>query len=788
MNKKRVFLMSLLSLCVLLVFVGASYAFFIYYKEGQKNNQLTTGNFQVTFQEESGAIVLRNAYPMKDEEGIALDPYIFSVENKGNIAAKYQISIVEDESNTLNRSNLRYELKKQGEEGTISNLDDLVIKDNITLEGLQKDTYELRIWLDENTGNEAMGKTWKGKVQVVAEESKAYAFEDYIAPTIKLNGERVMTIEKGGNFEDPGVESVSDNVDSLSISQVTKRYEYFDGIKTQEATEVNTNNEGVYVIYYELLDSRGNKGVAARTVNVVQVNSNPPVVTLNGEQEVSIYAGDDYQDEGTQVVDELGETLPVLTFGSYNKESIGDYIIKYFAIDKDGNIGSNTRIIHVEAYEDITGANRPELAEGLIPVYYDKDNQVWKKANKYGKWYDYGEQMWANAVTVKEEGKQTRSYYQQASSGTAIDMEDINTMWVWIPRYEYRYDNLGNQYAGGTQAQPGAIGINFLNGTSESTSINYMLHPAFTFGEEKLTGFWYGKFELSTEEKCTGSACNNETFTINVKPNVNAWEYASVSTMFYVSRAMQTNNYQKYGFANDSSYDIHIIKNSEWGAVAYLSQSIYGKYGNPDYTGVNKEVYQNKSSSLVTGSSNGTPSQAEYRGEGQCAYDDMTYLGEGKGWCGPGASTTGTIYGVYDMSGGANEYVMGVAKDEDGKPRSGKGKDDSGFNGKILDGSYVTNGRPFPELKYYQTYNVNQTADIENNDLTSWCDTGICYGDAISETSGWYGDYVATISLSHSWLARGQYFDTPSYAGVFNSLNPYGNGWTYYSSRIVLVP
>ncbi len=434
MNKKKLLFMSISILGMLLVLVGTSYAFFTYSREGQKSNQLVTGTFWVVFQEESGAISLKNAYPMKDEEGITLDSFNFSVENKGDITAKYQISILEDESNTLNRSSLRYELKKQGEEGAISNLNDLVIKDNVTLDEGQKDTYELRIWLDEATGNEAMGKTWKGKVQVIAEESKAYAFEDYIAPTIKLNGERVMNVTKGEEFNDPGVESVSDNVDSLTKEQVTKRYEYFDGIKNQEATEVDTTKEGVYVIYYELLDSRGNKGVAARTVNVVQVNSKVPVVTLEGDEEVNLYVGESYTDEGASARDELGESLPVLVFGSYNTKSFGDYIIKYFAIDKDGNIGSNTRTIHVKVYEDPVGANRPELTDGLIPVYYDEDNQVWRKANKYGKWFSYGEQWWGNAVTLDQSivrdvsGKNNNAIYDQGpiSDGNTITTDGIN--------------------------------------------------------------------------------------------------------------------------------------------------------------------------------------------------------------------------------------------------------------------------------------------------------------------------------------------------------------------------
>ena len=65
----------------------------------------------------------------------------------------------------------------------------------------------------------------------------------------------------------------------------------------------------------------------------------------------------------------------------------------------------------------------------------------------------------------------------------------------------------------------------------------------------------------------------------------------------------------------------HMIKNSEWGAVAYLSQSKYGKYGNDSYEGANKEVYQNKSSSY-TGNSNGTPSQNE--ANEQYVYNDAS--------------------------------------------------------------------------------------------------------------------------------------------------------------------
>ena len=51
---------------------------------------------------------------------------------------------------------------------------------------------------------------------------------------------------------------------------------------------------------------------------------------------------------------------------------------------------------------------------------------------------------------------------------------------------------------------------------------------------------------------------------------------------------MQADPNDIYGFGGHM--DIHIIKNSEWGAVAYLYHSKYGKYGNSLYSGANKEI------------------------------------------------------------------------------------------------------------------------------------------------------------------------------------------------------
>ena len=414
-------------------------------------------------------------------------------------------------------------------------------------------------------------------------------------------------------------------------------------------------------------------------------------------------------------------------------------------------------------YKDASGANSPDLVEGLIPVYYR--NGEWRKADLYKDWYDYDIQEWANAVTVKETGTKTRKEYQTAEAGTVIDMNDINTMWVWIPRYEYMFTDLGEDYAGGTQEQPGEIKVNFISGTSSKVSDenNYKIHPAFTFGDKKLTGIWYGKFETSNqEEKSCFSAdrdCDQDIFTPEIKPGVTSWRNLKISTAFNVSRKMQTEKYAVYGFSNSENYDTHVSKAREWGSVAYLSQSKYGKYGNSNYDIDSKKV--TKSNFHITG--NGFNNADTYETE------------EGQK-----ASTTGNITGVYDMNGGAWEQVMTVYADSEGKPRSGQdATNNSGFNGTLFDNTKYTEGEDFPDAKYYDLY-------IGGADTA--CNGEICYGYAYSETRGWYRSMVGVPYYLHSWVNYGGSIDMATLTGVFAIGGSGGYGQVNVSFRLVLTP
>ena len=183
-----------------------------------------------------------------------------------------------------------------------------------------------------------------------------------------------------------------------------------------------------------------------------------------------------------------------------------------------------------------------------------------------------------------------------------------------------------------------------------------------------------------------------------------------------------------------------MMKNDEWGAVAYLSKSKYGK---------NAEVDINSDSSYYTGGGSGN------------AY--VTNVGQ---------STTGTVHGVYDMSGGAWEYVAAYVN--------------NGNSNLTNYGSSLVNGDA-------KTKNVYSKGSSDSRDNNYSANSGK-YGDAVYETSAngnassssWYGDYSNFPITSNPFFLRGGYYDGGTSAGVFSFNGDNGNGSCYDSFRPVL--
>jgi len=426
--------------------------------------------------------------------------------------------------------------------------------------------------------------------------------------------------------------------------------------------------------------------------------------------------------------------------------------------------------------EEESNANVPELASNMIPVCYNSEKDIWVKADstntsKTHQWYSYSGKTWANAVTVAE-ADGTRDDIVDAPAGKPIPMERINTMLVWIPRFSATKNG---DYNGATEfvcsnttitnkaeciakdyvwmaLNPGAFNITFVN--KETTA-----HDAFTFGSETLSGFWMGKFENSSNETCepvggqrVGFGCNLLSIRPKVLPNASMWRGADVSTFFYDMQKM-TDSGNQYGF--DKTVDTHMTKNNEWGAVTYLTQSIYGRCTDLKNC---LELGVNNNSNFITGY--GAPAGSDYEEND----DEYPYIAPQayNTIQGMDASTTGNIYGIYDMSGGSHEYLMGV------NPASTSG-DMSGFsssyNNSTLD--------KLPNSKYYNMYSTN----------TAYTNSGLQH--AVIETRGWYNSIENLFSFSSiKWIYRGGIYNEPSFVGMFTVQSSSGGGISDGNSRL----
>jgi len=409
------------------------------------------------------------------------------------------------------------------------------------------------------------------------------------------------------------------------------------------------------------------------------------------------------------------------TNGKVTGISVGETTI--IASTVNGIEATSTITVIASEYTDNTGA-KVELPTGLTPVIYESN--AWKVADTSQQWYNYDNQEWANAVILN-------SGVTKNVGDTINVSSEIKGMFVYIPRYEYKIEGeYGTHVDGtaGTQELPGEIKVNFISKETTTASSTYRIHPAFIFGTEQLSGIWIGKFET------TGTSA-----APTILPSVTSLRSQKVSAQFTTAQIFNT-------YVNNTSVDAHMSKNSEWGAAAYLSQSKYGKYGNSNYVGAEKQVMINNCSNYITGI--GADSQDDAKSIETCTSNTYETIK------GQAASTTGNITGIYDMSGGAYEYVMGVYNKSIGN---------SGFN-------------TWPEIKYYDNYG--------STGVTTACNSGICYGHALSETAGWYGDHASFINSSNSWLWRSGYYSDVSTAGMFSFGISTGASVVFNSFRIVI--
>src|SRR5574344_1501430 len=373
-------------------------------------------------------------------------------------------------------------------------------------------------------------------------------------------------------------------------------------------------------------------------------------------------------------------------------------------------------------YKDtvLNGAD-PVLATDMLPVTIANDGVV-TYANTSTEWYNYTNKTWANAVKLIASPSKTYK------TGDTISEADIETYLVWIPRYKYELWNVGVSDVTSSDV-PKTIPITFESKSATkstgSTDGTYLTHPAFTFGTTELNGIWVSKFEV------TGS-----TSAITSKPNVTSLRSQTVGNFWNALKSYDT---------SDTSL---MMKNTEWGAVAYLTASVYKK---------NSEVYINNDSNYITGCG-GTTASAASTASCTNAYASVTSYPQ---------STTGNISGIFDMSGGAWEYMAAY--------RSGT----VGSSGLTVDTINANSN-------YFDIYN-SASGDTTYNYRILGDATGEM-GPITSYHSPWYQDDAYFVSSSYPWFLRGGDFNSTGDAGVFGFGYNTGVANGNFGSRLVLAP
>ena len=465
-------------------------------------------------------------------------------------------------------------------------------------------------------------------------------------------------------------------------------------------------------------------------------------VTITNINELTVTSIKIKNSSGTEIT---GATVNV-TKGTISTQITenGKYIVEIVATDKKGKnasaspeiqVSGKIKIANIEAnwtvadstnsnddwyaYKDNSGTkaqvNVPKLADGMTAIKYSTDSDLTAGSK------------WANAMTKD------------------------GSMWVWIPRYAYKIT-----YKSSNKSEGGTIEIAFLKDTTNEfldntiqgeikTNISdvtyttnengtksqdqWLVEPAFTLGAESIKGFWFAKFEASNTNDL---ATNNPDLTLQIKPNVTSWRSMTSLNMFTACQNLTSDSKYSTYFNSKDKIDTHMTKNVEWGAVAYLAHSKYGLNGD--------EIGINTNSRYKTGIGN----------NGGSAYNTDV---------GKNSSTTKNVYGIYDMSGGAYEYVAACYT---GYTNELTANTDTAYINKYID--------------VYESYNSPR------------------FGDAVLETSSrssgstsWFSDSSGFVGSNNPVFGRGGYYGNGSGAGLFNFSNYNGGSGSPNGFRPVCV-
>ena len=446
--------------------------------------------------------------------------------------------------------------------------------------------------------------------------------------------------------------------------------------------------------------------------------------------------------------------------------------------DEERNLQEITDTMNgVEGYNRNKKANSPKVTTGMIPIKWK--NNTWVVCSQDdAEWYNYDDKKeWANVMLSDGTYKA-----DTVSIGQTVAERDLGSMYVWIPRYAYKIageKNIEVTFLKGNTNE-GSDGVIYTTDESTDTSKTAIVHPAFNLGGTELNGFWVAKFEASGTNK-DGNAVGNASSSSSAQqyapdsttiakslPNKISWRHISIGES--EKRSMDIATTSKSSFGLTSGANTHLIKNSEWGAVAYLCYSECGSAPMTNGTGTwSSDHWYN----LYTGQ--GPKSSGD---EGNYSYDASHNYSTSNGVL---SSTTRNVTGVYDMAGGAWERVAGYL-DNSNSYLDAYGVSEGGTI------KYFQNGKL--NSRYASLWDSYEVSEEEKNNKITLSDgtvetglwdgskTALKYQEARYRLTKYNYDHMA----NHKGIGVNEVIKTTSKPFSFQAPSGTNNSWRWFTS------
>ena len=197
-DKKKIRIYFSLLVSVICI-IGVSYAFFqLFLKQSDNNTLVSRTCFDTSLTENTEKIVLENAYPVVDSEGLTGTPFTFTLKNNCSSYIRLYITIDSEHRGNLGTTYLddNYIKVNISPKGTTSGqsvvlgskkLTDLdnnrkgYIIVNTGLQANEEKSFDLRLWMDEAvTLEQGLGKSWEGKIVVIGKASNGMTLNEAI--------------------------------------------------------------------------------------------------------------------------------------------------------------------------------------------------------------------------------------------------------------------------------------------------------------------------------------------------------------------------------------------------------------------------------------------------------------------------------------------------------------------------------------------------------------------------------------------------------------------------------